>query len=240
MNCEQQRLTEVYKQRATQGKDRRYDRFSDYYLYFCQRRERVLASLLKTFRKTHTSEMKLLEVGCGRGEWLQVFLLWGFHPSNLYGFDLLDYRLLVARRIHPRIHLWQGDARQIPCPNETFDIVFQSTVFTSIPNSEIKAAVAREMSRVVRKDGLIIWNDFRYDNPFNRDVKGIGRREIRQLFPGASYKFVSVNLLPPLARVLAPVSMTLCRCLELLPGVCSHLFAVIVPQRGLVDWRCDG
>ena len=63
-------------------------------------------------------------------------------------------------------------------------MVLQSTVFTSIQDDGLKAQVAAEMMRVVRPDGLILWYDFRVNNPRNPDVTGVGKTEILRLFPG--------------------------------------------------------
>ena len=49
--------------------------------------------------------------------------------------------------------------------------------------------------------GIILWYDFVYDNPFNKDVKGINKKEIKSLFPMASkYIFYKTTLAPPIGR----------------------------------------
>ena len=41
----------------------------------------------------------------------------------------------------------------------------------------MKQKVAAEMLRVVKPQGLILWYDFRYNNPRNSNVRGIGAAE---------------------------------------------------------------
>jgi hypothetical protein len=42
----------------------------------------------------------------------------------------------------------------------------------------MKEMLAREMLRVLKEDGLILWNDIHVNNPGNADVGGIGKQEI--------------------------------------------------------------
>ncbi len=53
----------------------------------------------------------------------------------------------------------------------------------------MKRKIASEMLRVLKEDGSIIWYDFFVRDPRNKDVSGIGKNEIRQLFPGCQIEF---------------------------------------------------
>ena len=99
-----------------------------------------------------------------------------------------------------------GDASSLPWSDRTFDIVIQSTLFSSILDGEMKRSIAREMTRVLKPGGCVIWYDLRINNPRNPNVKGIGQREVRSLFPDLSIRLARVSLAPPLARILVPVS----------------------------------
>src|SRR5207247_9664110 len=100
--------------------------------------------------------------------------------------------------------------------------VFQGTVFTSILDSELKAQVAAEMIRVTKDDGLILWYDFRVDNPRNPDVRGVNRHEIQKLFPACRVTLRRVTLAPPLVRRLAPCSSSGCYLVEKLRSLRTH------------------
>jgi hypothetical protein len=81
-----------------------------------------------------------------------------------------------------------------------FDVVYQSTVFTSILDPAIQERLADRMWRCIRPGGFVLWYDGKYDNPSNRDVRGVGRARVRDLFPYGTLKARSLTLAPPLAR----------------------------------------
>src|SRR5205814_10331318 len=114
----------------------------------------------------------------------------------------------------------------LPLRSASFDLVAQFTVFTSILEPALKRQVALEMTRVTKPDGLILWYDFAFDNPKNRDVRGIAKREIRKLFPGCSVKLQRVTLAPPLTRRLASRSWLVCSILEAIPLLRTHLLGM--------------
>jgi len=174
------------------------------------------------------SQAKILEVGCGTGYFLREFIKWGARPENITGIDLLEESVAYARtRCPPTVRLETGSAAELPFPGGHFDIVLQSTVFTSILDSGLRRQVAGEMLRVLRPGGLILWYDFTVDNPFNPDVAAVKAREIRQLFPKCRIDLRRATLAPPLLRKLAPLSWTACYLLSKIPFLCSHLLGAI-------------
>ncbi len=89
--------------------------------------------------------------GCGAGYWLRELVKWGARPENLTGNDLLADRVAVARRLcAPAVKLECASAAQLPFSDATFDLVLQSTVFTSILDADLKRRVAAEMLRVLK------------------------------------------------------------------------------------------
>src|ERR1700681_993182 len=100
----------------------------------------------------------------------------------LAGIDLMPDRLDRARHKIPQADLRLGNASELPWPAESFDLLSQSLVFTSILDAGLKHAVAKEMLRVLKPGGSIVWFDFRVSNPTNPEVKGLRRSEIRSLF----------------------------------------------------------
>ena len=171
--------------------------------------------------------LRVLDVGCGRGSWLLEFCQWGAFPEDLAGIDLDDNRIAEARRYLPTADLRVGDARHLPWPDARFDLVTQFMVFTSILHQGVKRKIASEMRRVLKPGGVILWYDFRYDNPRNPHVRGIGAREIRSLFPGCTVRLRRVTLAPPIARRLVPFSWTVAYLVEKLPLLRTHYLGVI-------------
>jgi len=171
----------------------------------------------------------LLEIGCGEGRWLRLFEQMGVEQPGIAGIDLDKGRAHHSSSRQPKADIRSGNAAELPWPDETFDIVFQSTLFTSILDPALKSSIAREMTRVLSPDGIILWYDFCYDNPRNPNVKGIGRREIRSLFPDYRCDYAAVTLAPPLARRIVPHSRPLARLLEMIRILNTHLFVTIRP-----------
>jgi|YNPNPStandDraft_1061719.scaffolds.fasta_scaffold00016_46 SAM-dependent methyltransferase len=205
-----------------------YSWFNPGHLFLMQARERRVIGLMRRLGLTSWEGRRLLEVGCGNGLWLGEFIKWGAPPESLTGVDLLADRIAHARiRLAPRVGLARANAAFLPFTDASFDLVLQSMVFTSVLDSLMKEAMAREMLRVLKPGGLILWYDYHVNNPGNPDVKGVKRREIRQLFPGCQVKLEHLTLAPPLARILAPVSYLLCYLLEKLPFLTTHYLGII-------------
>ena len=168
---EEARIRAVYARREED--DTRYAWISPGYQFMMQQRERRLLALFRRYDCENLAVKKILEVGCGTGQWLRDFIKWGARPENVTGIDLLPERLSRARRsCPPAVRIQCASAAQLPFSNERFDLVLQSTVFTSILDPDLKRRVAAEMMRVVKPDGFILWYDYHVNNPWNNDVRG--------------------------------------------------------------------
>jgi hypothetical protein len=127
------------------------------------------------------------------------------------------------------VTIQQGNAAKLQLPDQMFDLVLQSTVFTSVLDYGTKQQMAAEMCRVLKPDGLILWYDYHMNNPRNPDVKGVRLREIKALFPACEIRLERITLAPPIARRVAPYSWLLCYFLSKIPWLCSHYIGVIRP-----------
>lgn len=171
--------------------------------------------------------MRVADVGCGSGGWLLEFLKWGADPGDLAGIDLMPERLDCARRKLPMADLHAGNAAALPWESNSFDLVSQFVVFTSILDAGLKRAVANEMLRVLKPGGAILWLDFRVDNPRNAHVKGIQKKEVRELFPDCEVTLEPVLLAPPLTRLLASRAWVVAEVLHALPLLRTHYAGLI-------------
>jgi len=222
---EEARIRAVYAGRQADG---RYSLFSPGHLFMVQERERRVLVLLKQFNCVPLDTRKILEIGCGTGYWIREFIKWGARPEHITGVDLLSERVVEARRLSPggvRIH--SGSAVGLDLPDGSFDLVLQSTVFTSILDSNVKQQVAYEMMRLVKADGLILWYDYHVNNPWNPDVRGVKKLEIHRLFPRCRVQLRRITLVAPLTRVIAPYSWLLCHLLGKIPLLCTHYLGII-------------
>ena len=222
---EEERIRATY---ARRDDNNRYTRFDPAELFTLQQRERRALTLLKDYGRAPLSGQRILDVGCGAGEWLRSFIQWGAMPENLVGIDLLPNRVDEATRLCPAaVTILRGRANELPFPDSHFDIVLQATVFTSVLDASLKRAIAAEMLRVVRADGLILWYDFHVNNPWNPDVRGVAKAEIRTLFPGCRIDLRRATLAPPICRRVARYSWMMCHLLETAPLLRTHYLGVI-------------
>lgn len=208
----------------------KYSPLNPSHMYIIQSRQRTLAALLRDCGFRSIRGLKVMEVGCGKGDGMEDFLGQRVDAHHLSGCELMHSRLGEAAARFPGINLACADGQRLPYRDQFFDVVFQYTLFSSILVDEVKREVASEMLRVCKPDGLIVWYDFRM-NPFNRSTKGIGKAEIRKLFPGCDFRFYGATLAPPIARLLAPFSYTLASAAEAIHLLNSHFMVAIRPQR---------
>jgi len=211
-----------------------YSLFKPGNLFILHQRERAVLKSLRRAGVDHESigALRVLEVGCGWGGLLPSLITYGANPAHLTGLDLDSARVTGARARFPVIGFVRGDASVLPIRTAAYDVVIQSTLFTSLLHQPVRRHAAAEMCRVLRPGGFILWFDFRYDNPRNPRVRGVTRAEIEQdLFPGARASFLRTVLLPPLARRLVPVSRLLAEGLSLIPPLLTHYCALIWPGR---------
>ena len=235
---EDQRVREAYARRRLIPAAR-YARTDPFNLYSSHEREAVMASFFRSRGLNSLAGIRILDVGCGRGDTLRLFMEYGAQPELLTGIDLLEDRVQKARQLTPNATVVCGSATQMPFPDSSFDLVVQFTLFTSILHDEVKRSIAAEMARVLSPSGRILWYDFTYNNPSNADVRGIGKREIRALFPGFNLDGRRLTLAPPLGRRIAPVSIALYYFLSRFRPLCTHYLGLLqrsadaVPAPGL-------
>ncbi len=168
-----------------------------------------------------------LEIGFGSLGWLGELLCWGVGQADLHGIELDPARAGRAKEILPAADLRVGDAAALPWEGNSFRLVIASTVFTSILDRNVRRMVAREITRVLAPGGALLWYDFAVNNPRNPHVRGVNRRDLRELFPQLQGRMRSVTLAPPLARLMAPRSWLLATFLEGIALLRTHLLAVL-------------
>lgn len=229
VRTEEDRIRDAYTRRAQHDRDHDASWFNPYYVYARQERERHVLACLHRLGMPLT-QMRILEVGCGTGAWLRDFVRWGVPPDHICGVDLLPEAVAEARTRCPAgIQLECQSVARLTYPDAMFDIVLQSMLFTSLLDHAVRQQAAQEMLRVLAPGGAILWYDFFLNNPWNPDVRRVGRREIRALFPGCQVRLRRTNLAPPLARRIAAWSLLLHQILASVPWLGTHYLGVIRP-----------
>lgn len=197
-----------------------------------QERQRALINLLFIHANKPLDQIQVLEVGCGSGGNLLELLRMGFNPNNLIGNELLPERVDAARINLPlACRIEAGDASKINCEDESIDIVYQSTVFTSLLNNSFQEELANKMWQWVKPGGGILWYDFVYNNPNNPDVRGVSVNRIKELFPKGIYDIRRVTLAPPISRRVCKIHPSLYNLFNTIPLLRTHVLCWIEKKR---------
>lgn len=208
--------------------DARYSLLRADVLATVHERQRALRGLLIDHGVNDLAALRLVEVGCGSGGNLLELLRLGCRPEHLRGVELLPERLAQARAVLPTsLALHGGDANALALPDESQDVVFVSTVFSSLLDAAFQQRLADTMWRWLRPGGAVLWYDFTVDNPANRDVRGVPLARVRQLFPQARIDARRVTLAPPIARRVVRLHPALYTVFNTLPVLRTHVLAWI-------------
>jgi SAM-dependent methyltransferase len=191
---------------ARKGKDRNDLRHNPGVLFQALALE---ASIVRASRAVdHDPETALvLDVGCGGGGNVHDLLRLNYRPDRITGIDILPDRIAQARRLYPQARFIQGDARRMEFANHTFDLVFESTMFATLPDDALSAEIASEMLRVCKPGGYLMLVDWRTPKPWDASYKALTRRRLAGLFAVPDQtEVVRVcrgALVPPLGRCLS-------------------------------------
>ena len=200
-----------------------------------QERQRAMLRLFARLGWADLGALRLLEVGFGGGANLLELLRLGFAPEHLSGAELLPDRMAHARRVLPAgIALFEGDALQMNVAPGSQDIVFASTVFSSLLDDAFQQRLADAMWSWVKPGGGVLWYDFTVNNPHNADVRGVPLRRVQALFPHGRVRAQRITLAPPIARAVTRVHLALYTVFNALPPLRTHVLAWIgkSPQVG--------
>lgn len=80
------------------------------------------------------------------------------------------------------------------------------------------------MVLMTKHNGIIIFYDFKYNIPRNKDVRGVTKKEIKHPLKNHKIDFYNVTLTPPIARRISPFY---CIINSLSPFLRTHMISVI-------------
>lgn len=116
--------------------------------------------VVPTFQSTYglTKESSVLDVGCAKG-----FMLYDFSQHipgiKLQGIDVSSYAIQNAiEPMKPFVRV--ADARKLPYPDKSFDLVISINTIHNLELSEAKIAL-REMQRVSKKNSFLVVDAYR-------------------------------------------------------------------------------
>lgn len=193
-----------------------------------QEKERALIHWIRQAGLVPVLDRRVLEIGCGSGGNLLQLMKLGFSPQNLVGNELLEDRAAFARNLLPSA-TWiiKGDALNLDLPEESFDVVYQSTVFSSILDDEFQGKLADKMWSLVKPGGGVLWYDFIYNNPKNSEVSGVPIRSIRALFPAGEFISWRITLAPPISRFVTKIHPGCYTFFNMFPFLRTHVLCWI-------------
>ncbi len=224
---ELERITERYLRRK-QSCSTLYDLSNPSVYMSTQEKERVLAHWIKTIYNYQISNIRLLEVGCGEGANLLEFIRFGFKPENLVGNELLEERVAKAINNLPiATEILAGDACELKLADSSFEVVYQSTVFSSILDSYFQQKLADRMWSLVKPGGGVLWYDFIVNNPKNSDVKGVPVSRVKSLFPYGEITVWRITLAPPISRLVTKIHPSLYSVFNIFPFLRTHVLCWI-------------
>jgi SAM-dependent methyltransferase len=221
-HTEQERIAQTYREWNGGHALPRYAWHRPEVLQQVAARGRTFAALFPDTVGLDMAALRVLDVGCGSGNFLRQLIEWGAQPVNLTGTELLPERLAAARRnTLPGVHWHLGGLDGVPEGN--FDLVSAHTVFSSILDDSKRRALAEEMWHKLRPGGWCMMFDFRFNNPRNPNVRRVTRAELNQLWPARERHYRTLLLAPPLARAMAGLPYLVSETLTaLLPPLRTH------------------
>lgn len=228
MQSEPMAVAERYARRNQATMDLRYSPLNPEVIMSRQEMEREIVRWVQQSGLSPLSSKRLLEIGCGIGSNLIDMIRLGFLPENVVGNELLEERFIQARHLLPEaVQLLQGDASALNISLNSFDVIFQSTVFTSLLDEAFQRKLADKMWEWVKPGGGVLWYDFIYDNPHNNDVKGVALSRIRELFPKGRLSYRRVTLAPPISRRVCRLHPGLYTVFNSVPFLRTHVLCWI-------------
>lgn len=193
--------------------------------FIIQERNELILRLLEK-EKIRKKEVKILDVGCGNGNFLRFLYNKGFLEENMYGIDISWEALSIAKNRYPKINFICQDAQNIPFPDNYFDLVFAILILSVVLDEEVQKRIIQEIRRAVKDKGLVFIYDMRFFSP-NPSTRKVKRSVIEKYFSKDRITRYILTLNPYIARILSPVSFELCRKLEKAHLFCTHQLFVV-------------
>ncbi len=174
-----------------------------------------------------TATARLLDLGAGSGGDCDRFRRLGLRPERIVALDLLRDYPRLARRSHAWLAALQADGALLPLRDGSFDVVYQSTMLSSVLDRDRRTRILHEVRRVLARRGLFVSYDTRYPNPWNRNTRPVSSAEITAAFPGCRVRVKSTTPIPQLIRLFRFLPPAVWRAIERIPPLRSHLLVVV-------------
>jgi len=133
---------------------------------------------------------QVLDVGCGRGL-LTVGAAHRLSKGRVVGVDVWQRGAITGNRadsvlenariehVSDRVEVKEGDARELPFANETFDVVVSNFVVHEMKTRQEREAMMREVARVLKPGGRVALVDFIFTSECVADLRKHGVKAAR-------------------------------------------------------------
>ncbi len=186
----------------------------------------AILGALRSLRDTN-GPLRYIEIGSGDGEGLREVTLQEVTREPVVGLDLVVEGLRLSRTVCPGTSVVWADGAVLPFRDGSFDVVAQFLMLSSVLDGTRRRRVADESMRILRPGGWVVCLDLRYPQLRSSSRVALTLAKLRTLYPGGEISSTTLGLVPPLARVAAPLSPGLCRWLSRLSPLRVYRLAVI-------------
>ncbi|HEX4509028.1 MAG TPA: class I SAM-dependent methyltransferase [Burkholderiaceae bacterium] len=155
-------------------------------------KQRVMRSLLA--QRDWRGDERVLDIGCGRGL-VSVEAARRVSTGRVVGIDLWQASDLSgngvaailgnarAAGVEARLQIDTGDARALPYPDASFDVVTSMTVIHNIPDAAGRRAAIAEAWRVLAPGGQMLVFDIRHASTYLAQLRALGAKDARLSAP---------------------------------------------------------
>ena len=151
-------------------------------------RDKIIASI------PWRGDEQVLDVGCGHGMMLLAAAkqlksgraigidIWSQadQANNNSAATLANARL---EQVADRVEIQDADARSLPFPDNSFDVVVSSFVIHNLNRPADREQVIREIARVLKPGGQLAIADIRHTGQYQRTLRSLGWASVTRWFP---------------------------------------------------------
>jgi SAM-dependent methyltransferase len=188
------------------------------------------AAAARAFRRARLEPAgkRILEDGCGRGDFLLTLARFGAEPARCVGVDVNAADLARARERFAAAAFARADAAALPFKDGSFDLATAATLFSSLPPGEKRARAAAELMRALKPGGVLVWFDF---VERNERTRGLELAEVKALFPGWEARARNFGLKFGWASLVVNKAMWLAHLLAALGVARSHWLVLLAKPK---------
>jgi arsenite methyltransferase len=145
----------------------------------------------------------VLDVGCGRGLML-IGAVKRLSKGRAVGIDVwrnadlggntsaATLENIRCEGVSDRVEVLDADARQLPFPEASFDVVLSSLVIHNIKDQLGRRQAIREIARVLKPNGHLVLTDIQHTRDYARTLREAGLTNVRRRFIGPTSPLAAV------------------------------------------------